>query len=189
MASCEVFAMVEPLKPSYRETVYRLVAAVCFVGTLTMFAMLLLLDVFFGIRTGEFGLLLFVLFGGAEFFVWRAEKHAQRPRDDHALRLLNAAKVGEVVEFAIFLRAFSATGKVRLRMPSHNGEHNLAHYHFEQTLINAFSMPLIALGKPGEVIGAGRVLTDESSWQNIVLELMHIASIIICIPSMRAGSY
>ena len=44
-------------------------------------------------------------------------------------------------------------------------------------------MPVVALGKPGEVIGIGRILMDEKAWRSAAAELMANASLIICIPS------
>lgn len=49
-------------------------------------------------------------------------------------------------------------------------------------------MPIVALGKPGEVQGVGRILVDENAWRISVSELMRRASLIICIPSSHPGT-
>ena len=49
-------------------------------------------------------------------------------------------------------------------------------------------MPIMALGKPGEVSGVGRLLIDEESWRVKVAELMRRSSLIFCIPSDHPGT-
>lgn len=47
---------------------------------------------------------------------------------------------------------------------------------------------LIALGRPGEGFGAGRVETDEASWQGTAARLMDQATVIFLIPVDRPGT-
>jgi hypothetical protein len=60
----------------------------------------------------------------------------------------------------------------------------------EDTIIGAFksAMPVVALGKPGETFGVGRILVDDDSWQSAAFELMRDSSLIICVPSSRPGT-
>jgi len=51
------------------------------------------------------------------------------------------------------------------------------------------TLPVVALGKPGETFGVGRILVDEDSWQKAASELMQRASLLICLPSSRPGSH
>jgi hypothetical protein len=48
--------------------------------------------------------------------------------------------------------------------------------------------PIIALGKPGEAIGVGRILTDDASWRKLITTLIEKAQIILCVPSTRSGT-
>jgi hypothetical protein len=54
-------------------------------------------------------------------------------------------------------------------------------YKLEDTIVEAFrhTMPVVALGKPGETFGIGRILVDEESWQRSASELMHRASLLM----------
>jgi hypothetical protein len=60
----------------------------------------------------------------------------------------------------------------------------------EAFLARAFEtyQPLIALGKPGEHIGAGRIETDDASWQEKIDLLLKYAATIVMIPSYREGT-
>jgi hypothetical protein len=61
----------------------------------------------------------------------------------------------------------------------------------EDNLVEAFSstLPVVALGKPGETFGVGRILVDENSWRKAASDLMQRASLLICQPSSRPGSH
>jgi hypothetical protein len=48
--------------------------------------------------------------------------------------------------------------------------------------------PLVALGKPGEAIGAGRIFTDDATWQADIATLMRRAKGILIVPSDRDGT-
>jgi hypothetical protein len=49
-------------------------------------------------------------------------------------------------------------------------------------------MPIVALGKPGEVQGVGRILMTESTWKVAASELLRHSSLILCIPSSHPGT-
>jgi hypothetical protein len=124
----------------------------------------------------------------------------QMRRDKSALTLFNAVISGGQQKFAVFLRPFYTTDKIytnqtimvaqqqggtTIMVPQVIGQHKL-----EDTLVEAFrsTLPVVALGKPGETFGVGRVLVDEDSWQKAAYELMQRASLVICLPSSRPGS-
>jgi len=82
-------------------------------------------------------------------------------------------------EFGLYLRAFMTTDKLHLKG-------------FDLETLLAYSiaptLPLVALGKPGEHLGAGRILTSNEGWQEEILHLMEAARLILIIPSHRAGT-
>ena len=63
-------------------------------------------------------------------------------------------------------------------------------YPLEDTIVEAFrdTMPVVALGKPGETFGVGRILVDDENWQSAASELMPRAVLLICLPSSRPES-
>ena len=67
----------------------------------------------------------------------------------------------------------------------------IVEHHLEDAIVQAFrhTMPVVALGKPGETFGVGRILADEDSWQKAATELMDRAALIIFQPSSRPGSF
>ena len=82
-------------------------------------------------------------------------------------------------EFGLYLRAFMTTDKLRLKG-------------FDLETMLAYSiapaLPLVALGKPGEQLGAGRIQTTNEHWKEEILRLMQSARLILIIPSHRAGT-
>src|SRR5262249_52869540 len=118
----------------------------------------------------------------------------QQRRDASASILSNRAKAGEKAYFAVFLRPFFTTNKIKVEVPTgllwtYTNNMQTRTYDLEATLRNALPMPVVALGKPGEVVaGAGRILTKEDSWKSDASALMRQASVIICIPSDQSGS-
>jgi hypothetical protein len=148
--------------------------------------------------------LLIVAFLGASYLLYREYKEAaasyQMRRDKAAIALFNAVMSGDQQKFAVFLRPFYTTDKIYtnqmalvpqqsggtiIMVPQVVGQHKL-----EDTLVEAFrsTLPLVALGKPGETFGVGRILVDEDSWQKAASDLMQRASLLICLPSSRPGS-
>ncbi len=141
---------------------------------------------------------------GASYLLYKEYKQAvasyQARRDQAAITLFNSVRSGVQQKFAIFLRPFYTMDKIQTKqtimMPQWSGgtmiygtyiiEHKL-----EATLVEAFrlTLPVVALGKPGETFGVGRILVDEDSWQEAASELMRRASLLICLPSSRPGSY
>ena len=81
--------------------------------------------------------------------------------------------------FCLYLRPFMTTDKI------HVGEMDL------ETIL-AYSLsrvsPVIALGHPGEHIGAGRIKTSDEHWQEEIMRLIDNATLIFIIPSHREGT-
>jgi hypothetical protein len=107
-----------------------------------------------------------------------------------------AANAGaRVPEFYLYLRAFETTGRLnvplflRLRKLS-IGFNSLVTNDLESYVSQAIGRvgPLVALGHPGETIGAGRILTGEEHWRTDIVTLMKRAKGILLVPSDRPGT-
>ena len=61
---------------------------------------------------------------------------------------------------------------------------------FERVLAEAAEkgLPLVALGRPGEQIGAGRIMTSEERWKEDIELLATAALVIFLFPSTRPGT-
>jgi hypothetical protein len=81
--------------------------------------------------------------------------------------------------FAVYLRPFYSTNRLHL------GGSDL-----ETLLAYSFlpHMPIIALGKPGEHVGAGRVQTSDTDWRDDITRLVDASEMILCIPSATEGT-
>ena len=119
-------------------------------------------------------------------------KRHQAIRDRRASLILKKLEMGETVEFPLYLRAFATTGKLLQETDHHSFE---ARYRpvfddMEEALAKAFeeTAPMVALGLPGEHIGAGRVATTEESWRDIFVRLALNAKVLLLLPSARPGT-
>ncbi|CUS33135.1 membrane hypothetical protein [Candidatus Nitrospira nitrosa] len=93
--------------------------------------------------------------------------------------------------FVLFLRPFSSTGQ--LQAPSLFASPfslRINTYELEDYFASALKNigPMVALGKPGENVGAGRVYVAEEDWHNKFILLARTASVILILPSSRAGT-
>lgn len=81
--------------------------------------------------------------------------------------------------FGLYLRPFVTTNAIPL------GRIDL-----ETILAYSFApiMPIVALGQPGEHIGAGRIQTTDDRWQHEISRMLDRAALILCIPSARPGT-
>src|SRR5262249_15214686 len=63
-------------------------------------------------------------------------------------------------------------------------------YQPEETIMSGFKklMPIVALGKPGEVQGVGLILMNENTWKDAASGLLRHSSLILCIPSSHPGT-
>ncbi len=94
----------------------------------------------------------------------------------------------------VYLRAFETTGKLKAPWFMFANDLGLQRLRSsEQESYLAWSVrklgPLVALGGPGEHIGAGRVGTDEADWRQAAAELVEKAKAVIIIPSDRPGTF
>ena len=150
-------------------------------------------------------LFLIILCCGASYVLYKRHKEYvasyQARRDKAAIKIFNAVRASsDEQKFAVFLRPFYTRDKIKSRqmimIPRQqpggtmtftpmNIDHPL-----EDTLVTAFrwTMPVVALGKPGETFGVGRILVGEDSWQKAATELMDHAALIIFQPSAHLGS-
>lgn len=124
----------------------------------------------------------------------------QARRDQAALKLFNATSSGEVEKFAVFLRPFYTTDKVgqtelvqELTVSTDGSTTQRTipiHHPLEEAIVEALreAMQVVALGKPGETRGVGRILVDDVSWQSVASKLMGRALLLICVPSSRPGT-
>jgi hypothetical protein len=114
----------------------------------------------------------------------------------HILSDLRADPAARVPDFYLYLRAFETTGKLqvplylRVRRKCVWVAQQLVTDDLESyvSLATGSRAPLVALGRPGEAIGAGRILTDDASWKGDVVTLMQRAKGILLVPSDRDGT-
>lgn len=127
---------------------------------------------------------------------WCSRRWSQRRRDRKADRLLqkivDAARPGRHPDYVLFLRPFSTTGRLTVANPSRRWLPLLPRYfshqntlEFETLLSEAIApgMALIALGRPGEHIGAGRIAISDENWKEAFQLLVQHASWIVLIPN------
>ncbi|MBT0963740.1 hypothetical protein [Denitromonas iodatirespirans] len=129
-------------------------------------------------------------------FTALGRRWVQRRRDARATRvlqrLLNASPGDTPPHFAVYLRPFSVTGRLTVTNRRWRGLPILPRYfaheptlEFERLLAGALApaLPLVALGRPGEAIGAGRIAVSDAEWKAMFQRLIDAARWIIMIPS------
>jgi hypothetical protein len=140
---------------------------------------------------------------GSNAIYYFYEKIGQKRRDEHAA--YNSLRIGsgENFRYALFLRPFAIKDEIYedvnygSRYDYMRGYYNygsdyttrISRYDFELQIIAALrGLPVIAFGKPGETIGVGRVLSNDSDWWEKVSYHIERASLIVCIPSAQPGT-
>ena len=94
--------------------------------------------------------------------------------------------------FSLYLRGFATTGKmptvIEMHPMSQSGGEGLLD--FEAVLAKTLEpiAPLVALGRPGEQIGAGRVHCDDDQWQENLVLLAGSAQYIFVVPTDSPGT-
>jgi hypothetical protein len=191
--------MFQSSKQSIQELSYRAGAVIALVFCLSAFFLcfFLLGETNNSWRPVVFVALLAVaLLAAGIFFAHKVQQLTQKRRDDLA-SIIFKQRAGNAGKFALFLRPFYVTGKLKVDVliPIYSGQpapttYQTLTFHLEETINAAFKkvMPIVALGKPGEVHGVGRILVDESTWKPAASDLMRRASLIICIPSSHPGT-
>lgn len=188
---------IAPPKPLLTETIYRRGRFVCLLllaATAIVFVRSVVMA-FFRSEAPDPGTFFLLWLAGiiltvtTVFLSRKLPKLRQKRRDDYALSVFNALELGTIQEFAVFLRPFYLTGQIAQTVESF-GSDSTTTYGFEAEMIGALAelMPAVALGRPGEAIGVGRIRTDDSSWKTAAAELMSRASLILCVPSAHQGT-
>jgi hypothetical protein len=133
--------------------------------------------------------------------IWLRTAHLRAQQSDNdaaAARImagLRADPQAAVGKFYLYLRAFESTGTLRVPLYLRLRKLSLGLFQpltsdTESYVSNALRgiAPLIAMGLPGEAVGAGRVHAEESGWTGDVLLLMRRAQAILLVPSSRPGT-
>jgi len=141
-----------------------------------------------------FALFLFFLIAGiAQLFSRAAQNRQQRRRDQRASEILGALKSGQTdVTFSLYLRGFATTGTMPqvLKMSSMSKSGAEGFLDLEAVLAQTLEhiAPLVALGRPGELIGAGRVHCEDDQWQDNLVLLARSAQSIFILPTDSPGT-
>ena len=151
--------------------------------------------------TGGVGVVIVLALVFLAFGTWlrgRILKLRQADNDRVAQRImseLRADPAATVGDFYLYLRAFETTGRLRvplyLRLRKISvGLIQLVTNDTESYVSDAVRKiaPLIALGRPGEAVGAGRIVTEDANWMADALILMKRAKAIFLVPSSRPGT-
>lgn len=139
--------------------------------------------------------------GGIGRFVLAWENRAvQGAKDLDAATILREVKTSDSKvtppRFFLYLRPFHITGKMPMETDTKRAI-PLSPKYYEPALEDLESAiestlrplaPLIGLGMPGEAVGAGRILSQDTEWQSEVVSLADKASIVLVIPSAAAGT-
>jgi len=128
----------------------------------------------------------------------------QKTRDKLAAQIYKEIAKGsnkdKFSKFVLYLRPFTITGEMKTTNANHPqgfaagammpSAYEAEKIEFEERLANAVSDKclLVALGSPGEAIGAARLPTSESKWQDDVLKLMFHAEHIFIAPGNQPGT-
>jgi hypothetical protein len=154
---------------------------------------------------GYLGRIALIAIGGAaliSLFSSLAELYGQHARDLRAAAIFSAVRDGGPPPrpYTLYLRPFASTDLFAEHVLSAAGANVSAGQGFLyggtarvelEAQLELATRPfgeLIALGEPLEHVGAGRVLVDESTWQNAVQSLTEHAELIVLLPSSRPGT-
>ena len=136
---------------------------------------------------------------------WLDKRLIQRRRDKKAAKILKMLRKnpGQAprARYLVYLRPFFTTGHLGIKnkrkfssipiLPMYhakNAESELED--IEAILVRAFEPLglLVAIGKPGEQFGSGRIPSDDHTWKVDVERLVRHAQMVIVIPSERPGT-
>jgi len=144
-------------------------------------------------------LIVIVLVGAIVIFFSgrQAELWAQHARDLRAQKIFHQVQSHVAPSsFCLYLRPFASTGAVvrhRLQPRAVSNRSIVVQgetLELEEQLERACRRvaPLVCLGRPRGHIGAGRIPTEEDTWKAVIDKLMEHASLIVMLPSSRAGT-
>ena len=119
-------------------------------------------------------------------------KRHQKYRDQRAEQILHEIRSSKnSPAFSLYLRSFITTGKL-LEMLE---KKTILPFNYDDTDLEIFIAsavepfaPLVALGKKGEQVGAGRIESSESDWQRLLKLLAEKAKLIFIIPYDSGGT-
>lgn len=125
-----------------------------------------------------------------------AVKSANEVASSALERALSRARRGEQLAVTLYLRPFRITGQLPLDNPRAGALMTPESFaeprelDLETMIASELSdsLPLVALGEPGEHVGAGRVATSEDDWQDAVKSLAGAAHRILVVPSAQPGT-
>lgn len=121
----------------------------------------------------------------------------QKARDRNGLAILQAVLGGNAPRYFLYLRPFFLTRHMDLANPKHGKLPTMVSFYSEGKTTDVEIMleravrksgPLIALGQPGETIGAGRIAMTEEEWKPTFEALARRAACIFIVPSERTGT-
>ncbi len=134
----------------------------------------------------------------------KSEADRQLERDRIAAEIMAALKSSQPspVPFALYLRSFQVTGVLPERCDIYGAE--VGEGTFANLLIHAArpqktdfellvayavgpELALVGLGRPGEMIGAGRFASNEAEWHDDIALLARNAFSIVFVPASSAG--
>lgn len=134
---------------------------------------------------------------------WLASRDRQQAmRDTNKLadwtleNALAAGNRGEPLPTMLYLRPFELTDQMHFKNPQPAGMMTPEYYSQDATLDLEtllaeelmMSTPLVALGEPGEHVGAGRLFSCEEDWRQSVQTMAHAVNRILILPSANAGT-
>lgn len=137
-----------------------------------------------------------VLTAGVFFgLVFAARAGRQRARDEVAAALARQLGAGvsadDIPPFCLYLRPFEVTNRLPALVSDAGGVEKGESVDFESLLADSLAPQyrLIALGQPGEIHGAGRVLTSGDTWREEFRTLAGAADFILLLPSANPGTF
>jgi hypothetical protein len=142
------------------------------------------------------GTLIVCTFGGLSALAQRRSAQGEQVDVDiSAEHIWLEVQQGKKPPFHLYLRPFHITNRIQVRNDSHSAEiFSLSQYEqtstkdFETILEDASSLPFIALGRPGEAVGAGRISTSDDTWWDVFLPVATSAEKIFVVPSYKSGT-
>jgi hypothetical protein len=122
----------------------------------------------------------------------------QISRDQEAKEIADLALSGEATgPYALYLRPFGSTGQLQKRQitllsqeASLGGSPSKEFsFELESTIAQAIQswIPMIALGRPGEHFGSGRLPVSDDEWRTVVRQLVGRANVVFVVPGQSEG--
>lgn len=143
--------------------------------------------------SGIVALVLIMITGAVgRLFEQRHKRSNQQKRDRRAQLILEQARQGRASDYSLYLRSFSTTGQMPAEDTSVNVQPGFDPRYPDSQFVDLetvfaevleFDAPVVALGKPEEQIGAGRVKTDDDRWKDDLEVLADNALLLLVLPS------